>query len=431
MAKVRGAIVSYLVRFALSLVMGVVISRALEPEGRGEYSIVVVVAGVAILLGHLSIGQASVSFWASHRGVIVPNALLLGPPLGIAAAAIVWSAVAGLGPGVVPIANPGLLAVALAMVPIAVTIVHLTMITLLMGRVDVVNRSLTIAAGVQCAVLLALSVAGLLTTTSVVWAWALGTVLPLAILLPTLRPHLGAPDFRLARRMIEAGAQYHLGVAALFLLLRTDVLLLNALTTAEAVGLYTLAVSIGEMTYAGTDALSHALIGRQAEAQIQEAAHLTIRTTRVALIVAGVTVAGLCVVAPLLVPLLYGEAFSPSVAALFALAPGILVYAATRGITPYLLRLGRPFLMSGLSLLALSANVTLGLTLIPRWGIVGCALATTGGYLVLAAGLVTWLRRSSGQPLAALVPGASDLAVILNGVRSAIPRRHSRRAAGD
>jgi O-antigen/teichoic acid export membrane protein len=422
-AQVRGSLATYVIRVVLGAVMGVVISRALEPAGRGEYSIIVIIATITTVVGHLSIGNANVAFWSAHRSAIPGTNLILGPPLGAAAAVIVGLVVVALGPGILPIAQPWLLVVAMFTVPVAVSIVHLTMVMLLLGRVDVVNRSLTIATILQCAGLLICHAAGLLSPATVVWLWALAGVLPLLFMLPTLRPHLRPPDLALARRMIGAGAQYHVGLVALYLLLRVDVLLLNALSPIAAVGLYTLAVTIGEMAYAGTDALSQALLRRQAESQIAAAGDLAARTTRVAFIVALVSVGAICAAAPVVVPVLYGDAFRASVPALFALAPGLVAYGATRPLVAFLLRQDRPRLMSALSVAALTVNVTLNLLLIPSLGIVGCALASSAGYITLAATQAFWFMRAADLPLLALRPRWSDVALIVAAARpvSALP----------
>jgi len=333
---------------------------------------------------------------------------------------LAWFVITALGPEIVPVPSPALLAIALATVPVSVTTVHLTTVTLLLGRVSVVNRSLVVSAVAQCAALIGLGLADRLSVSTVVWTWVGSTLVTLFMLLPALRPHLGRVDARLVGRMITAGAQYHVGVAALFLLLRVDVLMLNALTTVTAVGLYSLAVSVGEMTYAGTDALALVLVRRQAEAQISEATDLTIRTTRLAFLTSVGSVSAACVAAPFLIPALYGDAFRGSVVALFALAPGLAAFSVTRVLGPYLLRLGRPRLMSGLSLAALTGNVVLNLALVPRWGIVGCGVATSAGYLVLAAGQLTWFCRSAGVSPRVLLPGLSDVAIVVAALRQTV-----------
>ena len=51
-----------------------------------------------------------------------------------------------------------------------------------------------------------------------------------------------------ARRAVSLGVRMHPGAASWFLLYRSDVIILNAMTTPAMVGLYTAAVTIAELT---------------------------------------------------------------------------------------------------------------------------------------------------------------------------------------
>ena len=79
--------------------------------------------------------------------------------------------------------------------------------------------------------------------------------------------------------------------------------------------------------------------------------------------------------------------------------------------------------MSALSLGALAVNVTLNLVLIPSMGIVGCALASSAGYIALAAAQTIWFSRAADVPLLALRPRWSDVSLIVAAARpiSALP----------
>ncbi|MEV6848908.1 glycosyltransferase [Actinoplanes sp. NPDC051411] len=411
----------------LAAVTGVVISRALNPEGRGIYSVIVTIASTATVLGHLSIGQASVSFWSTDRSAIPTNSLILGPLLGAGSAVLTGAAILLVSPGAVPRSAWPLLFLALASVPVAVACVHLSTVVLLLGQMTAVNRSVTVSALLQCGALVALSLAGHPSPAAVIWVWVLSGAVPLLFFLPVLRPHLGRGDAGVARRMVGTGLRYQAGLVALNLLSRIDVLILNALVPGAPVGLYTLAVSVGEITHVATNALAQVVLADQAEASLDRATGLTVRSVRASVIMAAGVVSAACLAAPWLVPILYGNDFRGSVPAIFALAPGVLAISATRSVLPYLLRLDRPWLVSGTSFLALAVNVMLNLLLIPRWGIVGCALASSAGWLVLAGCQVTWFTRATGTSPAALLPGRDDLAR----ARSEIAALRARRPAGE
>jgi len=410
------------IRLVLGAATGVVLSRGLNPEGRGTFNVIATIASTAIVLGHLSIGQASVAFWSSRRAAIPGNNLLLGPLLGIAAAVSTGLVILVAAPGVVPVSARPLLFFALVAVPIGVVTLHLSTIVLLLGRVDTVNRAMTCSAAVQCASMMAFAAAGLLSITTVIWIWVLSGVVPLLMFAPVLRPHLGRLDLRLARRMVGTGLRYQFGTLALNMFVRVDVLILNALAPGSPVGLYTLAVSVGEVTYVATNALAQVVLSNQAEQGLDRASELTVRSTRVSVIMTVLIMGATCLAAPWLVPALYGADYRGSVQVIFALAPGMLAVSASRSIPQYLVRLGRPWLMSGLSLLALVVSVVLNLLLIPRWGVLGCAYASSAGWLTLAGCQVAWFTRASGTSPAALLPGRADVARMRSELAALRPR---------
>ena len=420
--KVRNAVGAFGVRLVLAAVAGVLISRALNPDGRGVYYVIVTIASTATVLGHLSLGQASVAFWPDDRAAIPANTVVLGPLLGAGSAALTGLAIVVLAPDVVPAADRPLLVLALVAVPIAVAGVQLSTVVLLLGRVDTVNRSITCSAILQCGALATLAVSGHLSTAAVIWIWVLAGAVPLLFYAPAIRPHLGRGDRALARRMLGAGLRYHAGLLALNLLFRVDVLILNALAPGSPVGLYTLAVSVGEVTHVATNALAQVVLSEQAGEDLDRAAGRTVRGVRASVIMAVTVLGATCLSAPWLVPALYGSDFRGSVPAIFALAPGVLALSATRSILPYLLRLGRPWLVSGTSVLALLVNVGLNLLLIPRWGVVGCACAASAGWLALAGCQVAWFSRASGRSPAALLPGRRDLARVWSEIAALRPR---------
>jgi len=72
--------------------------------------------------------------------------------------------------------------------------------------------------------------------------------------------------------------------------------------------------------------------------------------------------------------------------------------------------------MSAASVAALALNVVAILVLVPRWGIVGCALASSASYTLIATVQVARFCRASSTPVWRLLPS---------------PARLRRRRAGD
>jgi O-antigen/teichoic acid export membrane protein len=402
---------AYAARFVLGALMSVVVNRSLGPEGRGTYAVLIAVATVALHLGHLSVEESHVALWSRVRdtAVVTANSVLFGTVLGCVCAVAAAAVVVGLGPGVVPVTDRGLLAVALAWIPCAMTEKLLARLMVLRARIDVNNRSGLLSVGVHCASLVVLAALGKVTLWWVVALWSLSAALPLAVLLPAARPRLRHCDIGVARRTLRLGLRYHTGLVSLFLLLRADVLILGAMTTTAEVGLYAVAVTLMELGRVPPDVVANLAMPRQLEDDQRAAAVFTIRSTRIAALVAAGSVALLCVTAPFVVPAVYGSAFTGAVGPLLALAPGLWSIGASRPIGAFLLRLDRPLRNSVTAVAALTTNVVLNLALIPSCGAVGAALASSIGYGVLAVLQVLWFLRVTRSPWSDLLPRGSDI----------------------
>lgn len=411
----------------IAAVSGVVIARELQPAGRGAYYVIVTIGAITISVGHLSIEQSQVWLWsrAADRRSLAANGLLLGLAVGSVAAVTAAVIVGVLGPAVLPVAGYGLLAVALAAIPFAMTVVYLNNILVLRSRVHVVNAAALLGGTLQCGALLLLATAGELSPGVVVALWAVSVTAPLAVLVPAVRPRLRHWDRALAREAVDRGLRYHPGLASLFLLFRSDILVLDGLTTTAAVGLYSLAVNLADLTRLVTDAIAQIALPRQMGTDDRGAAAATLAVTRLTAAVALASVLLMCVAAPPLIPLVYGAPFAGSVPSLLALAPGLLALGATRPLGAYLLRLDRPMLASAMSVAALAVNVALNFALVPYYGIVGSAVASSVAYAGLACLQAAWFLRATGASPRDLLPGAAEVAY----VRARLPRPSASRRA--
>ena len=391
--------------------VSVIIARALGPEGRGGYFVIVTISVTALALGHLSVEQAQVCLWTRPecRDALAANSVLLGVTVGTLSA---WAAAAVttvLGPGIVPVPSRTLFVLALLSIPCSMTVLYLNNILVLRARIEWMNWAGVCAGGVQCTGLVLLAAFGRLSLGWVVVMWVVSVALPLTFQIPVVRPGLRNRDLSLARRELTMGLRYHTGLVSLFLLFRVDILMLNAMTTTVAVGLYSLAVTLIELTRVVVDSIAQVALPRQLEGDHGSAAAFTARTTRLTLFVAVGSVGLMCALAPVLLPMVYGSAFAGSVAPLLALAPGLVALGATRTVAVFLLRLDRPVLMSAISVGALAVNVLLNLALIPAYGIVGCAVASSVGYGVLSVLQVAWFLRATRSPVRSLLTGREEL----------------------
>lgn len=400
-------------RIAVGGFTTIVLARALGPQGRGSYAVLVTVATTAVVLGNLSVDASHTSLWSNARTrdhtAIAANSLLFGLVVGALSTAGAALAVVVLGPNVIPVPGNGVLALALAAIPCNMTTLYLNNVLLLRGRVETVNWGALLAVCIPSTVLILLTAAGSVTLGWLMALWTAAAAIPLAVLLPAIRPRLRDCDLVLACRALGMGLRYHIGSTSLFLLLRADILILNALTSTTAVGIYAVAVSLAELTRVAADCIAQVILARQMDGDDAAATALTVRITRLNAFLALGSVGLMCSLAPVLIPFVYGPAFQRSVAPLFALTPGLIAVGTTRMMSGYLLRLHRPMLRSGTAVVSLLVNVGLNLVLIPRYGIIGCAAASSISYCALAGMQVGWFLSATRTPVRRLVPGSDEL----------------------
>ena len=380
------------------VVTSVLIARALGPEGRGQYAVLVAIAGTAVVLGHSSIEQAQVFLVGrgADMSVLSANAVWLGTLLGILVAGVTALVTVALEyPNPRAFQQPAL-PIALLAVPLSIVVLLTNGLLVLSGRTRVLNRSMLLSGAVQFVLLVIAAIAHRLTVTTVVLAWTLSAGTPLLLTLHALRPHRAHISPGLAREAFGFGIRYHGAMVSRFLLLRVDVLILAAMKDDRSVGLYALAVTLIELTNVATDAVSTAVLQRQTHLPLALSARLTARVVGLSGGLAAIAATALLALSPTLVPLVFGQNFRDCVPALFALGPGVVALAMARSASSYLLRHNRPLVNSAIAFAALAVNATLNLALIPRWGIVGCGLASSVAYVLLAIGHLIWLRQTAG-----------------------------------
>ena len=419
-----------IVMLASGLLASVVLARALGPGALGVYTAVFALITVVLTLADLGIRQAVTYLMGGRRApdaTVVSNLLaflVLGSVLATTlAAGILW-----MGPA--RAYGAGVLLPALASVPLLLAITYVKGVALAKGwirrlnLVDLWQRAaflilltvFVLAAGMGVAGATLAYFVGAAVGAAFSWSW-LRRVAPLRI----------AIDKDVARRLLGLGLTYAVVLFALNLNYRVDVLLIERLLSAEAVGLYAVGVRFAELVWQLPAAVGVVLFSASARAETGRAAVArTARVLRTTLPLVVIVCIGITAVAPWLLPALFGPVFTASVTATRLLMPGVVSAVVFKVLYADVAGRGRP--TDGLWVFAplAAANVVLNLMWIPTYGIEGAAVATTVTYLVGAVAF-GW-RYACREGIGArelLVARRSDLAVLL---RRGAPLR--RRRAG-
>ncbi len=239
---------------------------------------------------------------------------------------------------------------------------------------------------------------GNLTVTSATYTLIIGqtasTLFGLFAVWHQLRPRW-QPSWSELKTSLHYGVRDYPGGIADFTTLRLDQLMLGAMASNVAIGLYVIAVRLSEMTTLAADAIADALMPEVASSKTANRADLLCaRSLRLAIYMHLLLLPPLWLAAPLILRILFGQSFVPATGAFRWLLVAAGVWSCGSIVINGLRGFGYP----GLSTLArFAAAVVTGIglvVLLPRMGITGAAIASLIGYSVmLIVALVGFIKK--------------------------------------
>jgi O-antigen/teichoic acid export membrane protein len=386
---------------ALQIASGILLARALAPSGRGAYAIVVLVPVSLVSLG--SLGQAMVNAHLAARNEHPGSSLLsnsltlaavLGLVYGVAARGLLdptWRWLRGV--------DGRLLSLGCAMIPLLLATGYLEALLVGAGRIRERNRVRLLGAGLLFGLLAVLGSTGRLTLTNACFAWAVNVAVTAGAMLWTCRrrsPGPLKPDSALLKWSLRKGLTGAAGPACTFLLLRSDLFLVNYFMAAGAVGHYAVTAGLANLLLLLPSSVGMAFLPRASRMGEKCERHLSPLVCRLTSWLSLATAVVLVPVAPFLVRLFYGEAYLPSVRPLVVLVPGIVMASMGLVLGSHLQGRGLFYIGALATGLGLMVNIVLNLWLIPVWGLEGAALSSSLSYGLTALVLLVAVTKDAG-----------------------------------
>jgi O-antigen/teichoic acid export membrane protein len=372
---------------------GVMAARLLGPQGRGELAALTLWPSLLVFLSGMGINQ-SVAFHMGQRRY-GPNELCTASTVfGLAVSLCVFL----VGLVVVPLAltqySPNIRSLALVFLA-ASPLIWLGGVpsSIMQGRVDMVSFVMLRAAAP--------------------FAYATGLGLLFWLNRPYLRDvvacqilgfalALGLGTWLLFARMrikftwensasvslLKFGLKTHLGDLSSYLNRSADQLVLSLFVAPRELGLYTVAVTMASVLGLFPEAVGLVTFATGANSSSQDARKLVADSFRACLVWLLVLSSVMFFAAPVLITLLFGSAFAESALACRILLPGMVALGLNRVLFDSARALNEPSLPSYAEGFATLVTFTCLYLLLPRFGFVGAAIASTLAY---AASLVFML----------------------------------------
>lgn len=292
-----------------------------------------------------------------------------------------------------------------------------------MGRLAQVTALQVSSITVPFMGILVLAVVGQLSLPTVVLLTGLGAVAQVGVGIRSVRRTHGerfpSPSFQRLRSATKYSVKSWLSTLASTAGRRVDVIVLGALTSAEAVGIYSVGVVFGELLWKVPTAMTTTLLSRSVGTSKYEAAGLASQTARVAVLLMMALATLLVLGLYPLIRLLYSAAFQDAYWVVVLMIPGMLAYGAGSVLNVYLVAQNR--LIPEAFAVSTAVNVMANLLLIPKYGARGAAAASAISYTVAGVWMVrVYCLESGTTPATTLIPSRVDLMLVLRVLREAL-----------
>jgi O-antigen/teichoic acid export membrane protein len=397
----RHVALTSMVRVALvpvGILASVVAARWLGPHDLGLLAAIGAIIGTAAQCGQLGFPTAVTRYAAAEPwriGALMSNARWTGAVTGSVAALAVFGLRAGLPRafGEVPL---DLLMIAALALPFSFASSQFQSLLLGLRRIrlynamEAYNRIAYLAALIGILALAGMDLKWLLWTTTVLAALQF---LVYHALLPA-HPLVRRPDLGLLRAMAPLSGRAYLTTLLSFLVLRSDIVLINGMLGPAHTGVYSIAVQGADFlmllpAIAGTMLFPRVAAGGSGG----DPAFTALVCRHVAMVMTAACVVA-AVAVPWAVPILFGADYSGAIAALWVLLPGVWAMSLQGVLSNDLAGRDYPLFLPFVWIVVLAVNVGLNVAWLPRLGIVAAAASSTLAYgLAFILMTVYWRRR--------------------------------------
>ena len=393
---------------AAGMVTSIVVARTLGPPGKGVISFLGYMLFVSTSLAGLGLQPSAIQHLGKGRfaaETVAMTQIVLGLAAGILCSVVLLL--------VLPLfkeqmeLGPWVLILFVPIVILSLQKLNLSGVMIGLGHVHASNvlQALTPVAWTVGAVAVLLILRGDTLAGALTWI-AAQAVSPIATIVWIVR--VARPRWRgigeCARASLRFGAEAYLANVVWTILLRAGGLLLAYLSGAAAVGIYSIAIMMGETLWYLPRSLTVALNARVAAAMQEDAMRLTLRAVRIALwLVIGASLALVLIGRPLIL-LIFGKDFAASFPSLALLLPGIVAGAISSPIALYFTQYkSRPRINAISAAVGLAVALILNVLWIPEYGANGAAAASSVAYILVATVMAWQLRLEAGFSWRALL----------------------------
>ncbi|MDD5638553.1 MAG: flippase [Candidatus Pacebacteria bacterium] len=384
-------VITRVLQLILGIGTSVIIARVLGPEGKGVYSLALLLPTLLITFTNLGIGPASVFYLGKKKysskevlganiifsGLISIFALMVG-------LIIVFFFPEKLFPGV----PQEYLLLALSLIPLQVLLTFVVDVLLGLQKIKKYNFIQLIPTFIYL-ILIAVFLLGFhFGVKAAIIAEVLSLFVGCIILFINTKKETGGIVFSFTKEIrkdfFSYGIKAYFGNIFSFIHYRIDQFMLNIFLNPTAVGVYSIAVGISEKIWLVSQSASTVLFPRvSSETDAKRLKEFTPMVCRNILWITVLLSLFLCLIAPWLIVLLYSDQYLESILPFRILLIGAVALAGSKILANDFAGRGKPMINTYISIASVVLNIILNILWIPKFGIIGAAWATAISYSVI------------------------------------------------
>jgi O-antigen/teichoic acid export membrane protein len=407
MKFIQNSLITLLTRvltFLFGICVLVITTRALGPQGRGVFEMIILVLMVSKTVSSLGIEVGNVYFIGRKRIPVqrlASNSLVFSAVLGSATVLLFILAMKAVPLSFLSDVPQKYLIQGIFVLPFILLFTFFSM--LLLGE----NRFLefNLVTLIHPALFALVLVFGMfflnVNVPYVVYSWIGIYGLAGIVTLSIQKRHTSIP-FRFypgeARKTVVFGLKAYLANLIQFFNLRLDLFLINYFLNLKEVGYYSLSVRMAEILLYLPNAVSTVVFPKVANSEHAISNRDTPIICRNVVLLLLLSALLFALLAHILFPVLFSEKFTAALKPFLYLLPGIIALGCSKVLSNDVAGRGRPEINMIIAAITLTLNILLNIVLIPRLGIIGASLSSSVTYSLTMIILVILYKRMTGIP---------------------------------